>query len=55
MARFAFVVVSADTCTAGEPIRLNYRIWIHAGAAPVDELKQAYADYLRGGEVRWEK
>jgi hypothetical protein len=47
--------VKGKTFPPGQPIRLNYRLWIHADAPTPDVLKRAYADYLRGAEVKWEK
>ncbi|MBN2577569.1 MAG: PmoA family protein [Pirellulales bacterium] len=45
--------VEGKTFPPGQPIRLNYRLWIHADAPSHDALRRAYADYLRGGRARW--
>ena len=37
--------VDAQTFQPGEPIRCRYRVLIHRGAATVDDLKVAYAEY----------
>jgi hypothetical protein len=47
--------VKGKTFQPGEVIRLNYRLWTHAGTASPDVLKRVYADYLLGGQAHWEK
>lgn len=37
--------IMAKTFEPGQPIRLNYRIWIHKTAVKIEEMKQAYAGY----------
>lgn len=44
--------VNGKTFPPGQPIHLSYRLWIHAGAATGEELKQAYAAYT--AKVKWE-
>ncbi len=46
--------VKAKTFQPDQPIRLNYRIWIHKTAVGLDELKQAYEGYMAAAKVRWE-
>jgi hypothetical protein len=47
--------VAGKTFPPGQPIRLNYRLWIHADAPSPEVLKRVYADYLLGNQARWEK
>jgi hypothetical protein len=46
--------VDGKTFPPGQPIRLNYRLWIHTDSPTPDILKRAYADYLLGSQTRWE-
>ncbi len=46
--------VKARTFQPGEPIRLNYRIWIHKSAVEPDQLKRAYGAYVTATKVEWE-
>jgi len=46
--------VNGKTFAAGKPIRLHYRIWIHAAAVDVAALKSAYAAYQSANEAHWE-
>ena len=38
------------TFTKDKPLNLDYRVWIHGGAAPLDQLKDVYEGYLRSRE-----
>ena len=46
--------VKGKTFEAGTPIRLHYRIWIHAAAVDGGVLRAAYTAYLAGAEAHWE-
>ncbi|MBN2577568.1 MAG: PmoA family protein [Pirellulales bacterium] len=46
--------IDGKTFPPGQPIRLNYRLLIHAGALSPEAFKRHYADYLLGGQARWE-
>ena len=46
--------VNAKTFPAGEPIRLNYRVWIHDGAADVASLEHLFQAYQAAQAARWE-
>ena len=46
--------VKARTFQPGEPIRLNYRIWIHKSVVEPDQLKRAYGAYVTATKVEWE-
>ncbi len=35
------------TFTKEEPLRLDYRVWIHKGAAPLDRIEEIYEGYLK--------
>ena len=37
--------VEAKTFPAGEPIRCQYRIWVHRGAPSLERLRSAYEVY----------
>jgi hypothetical protein len=37
--------IDAKTFPAGVPIRCQYRVWVHRGAATAERLKEAYAAY----------
>ena len=39
--------VDAKSFEPGKPIRLQYRVWIHRGAADAERLKKAYSAYQR--------
>jgi hypothetical protein len=41
--------VDAKTFEVGKPIRLQYRLWIHRGAADGERLKAAYTEYEKSG------
>ena len=40
--------VDAKTFEPGKPIRLQYRVWIHRGAADAERLKSAFNSYEKG-------
>ncbi len=42
------------TFKVGEPIRLNYRVWIHKHAVGVDRLQKSYQGYTTLDDVKWE-
>ncbi len=46
--------VNGKTFKPGKPIRLHYRIWIHAAAVDVVALRAAYEAYLAGADAHWE-
>jgi hypothetical protein len=46
--------VKGKTFEAGKPIRLHYRIWIHAEAVDLEGLKAAYEGYLDQAKAHWE-
>ncbi len=46
--------VTAQTFEPGEPIRLMYRIWIHADDSRTEAIQQAYDAYAASAEARWE-
>jgi hypothetical protein len=46
--------VNGKTFEPGKPIRLHYRIWIHAAAVDVVALRAAYEAYLAGADAHWE-
>ncbi len=46
--------VKGKTFPPGEPIRLNYRVWIHKTAVGQCELQRAYQGYTETAKVRWE-
>jgi hypothetical protein len=46
--------VNGKTFQPGEPIRLRYRVWIHANAVETAGLKAAYDAYLAGDAAHWE-
>jgi hypothetical protein len=37
--------INAQTFPPGNPIRLQYRVWIHRGSADFQRLEKAYSDY----------
>jgi hypothetical protein len=41
------------TFPPGEPIRLDYRIWIHKSAVSVADLEKAYTAYVLKNKVEW--
>lgn len=38
----------------GEPVRMNYRIWIHKSAVTAEEIQEAYEGYTTALGVTWE-
>lgn len=42
------------TFTTEEPLQLDYRVWIHKGAASLDQLKDAYEGYLQSRNSKLE-
>jgi len=46
--------VHARQYEPGQPHRLPYRIWVHAGAAEVERLRSQYAAFTAGTQSRWE-
>ena len=46
--------VKGKTFEPGKPIHLQYRIWIHAGAAGMANLQAAYNAYQATAKVQWE-
>ena len=46
--------VEAQTFEPGEPIRLMYRLWIHADDGETEAIARAYDAYGAGTEARWE-
>lgn len=46
--------VKAKTFAVGEPIELNYRVWIHKSAATTEELKAAYQAYEAVAGAVWQ-
>ena len=40
--------VKEQTFSAGKPIHLRYRVWIHRGVPETAQLRRVYADYARG-------
>jgi len=47
--------VKGKTFEPGQPIRLNYRLWIHRAAADTEALKQAYEGYAQALKAKWEE
>lgn len=45
--------VNARTYEPGQPYRLPYRLWIHAGAPDVDQLKSQYEAFTASTKVEW--
>jgi hypothetical protein len=45
--------VVSRTLPPGEPVRLEYRIWIHDAVVDADHLAQAYTAYQKASDVRW--
>ena len=45
--------VHARQYEPGQPHRLPYRIWVHAGAADVEQLRTQYAAFTAGTQARW--
>ena len=45
--------VNSQTFKPGEPIRLGYRVWIHAGAVTTEALQEAYDAYAAGIKAGW--
>lgn len=45
--------VNSKTFEPGEPIRLNYRIWIHESAGKTGQLQQAYDAYAAAQKAKW--
>lgn len=45
--------VKGKTFEPGKPIRLGYRIWIHASAVDTETLQDAYDAYAAGRKARW--
>jgi hypothetical protein len=41
--------VDSTTFEPGKPIRLQYRVWLHRGAADGERLKAAYSEYEKSG------
>ncbi len=46
--------VEAQTFEPGKPIRLMYRIWIHADDGQTEAIQQAYDAYAAAAKARWE-
>jgi hypothetical protein len=46
--------VKARTFEPNQPIRLDYRLWIHDRQLGVESLSEAYAGYAAATEARWE-
>lgn len=46
--------VEPQTFEPGKPIRLMYRIWIHADDGETEAIGQAYEAFLAGTKARWE-
>jgi hypothetical protein len=46
--------VQSKTFKAGEPFRLNYRVWIHKTSVELADLQQAYEGYAASAHVAWE-
>ena len=46
--------VEPQTFEPGKPIRLAYRIWIHADDGNTEAIQQAYDAYAAGNKARWE-
>ncbi len=45
--------VNARTYEPGQPHRLPYRLWIHAGAPDVDQLKSQYEAFTAATKAEW--
>jgi hypothetical protein len=45
--------VEARTFAAGQPFRLDYRVWLHRDEAEHPRLESAYAAYAAGANARW--
>jgi len=45
--------VNARTYEPGQPHRLPYRLWIHAGAPDVDQLKLQYEAFVVATKAEW--
>jgi hypothetical protein len=45
--------IKDQTFPPGQPIRLNYRIWIHKSAVSVADLEKAYTAYVLKNKVEW--
>lgn len=45
--------VHARQYEPGQPHRLPYRIWLHSGAADVEQLKSQYAAFTAGAQAQW--
>ncbi len=46
--------IEPRTFPPGQPIRLDYRIWIHKSAVDVSRLSEAYEGYSAAAKVVWE-
>ena len=46
--------VDARQYEPGQPHRLPYRIWLHAGDADVEQLKSQYAAFTAGTQAQWD-
>ncbi len=46
--------VKGKTFEPGEPIRLNYRVWIHKGSPEPAVLQEAFDAYAAGRKATWE-
>lgn len=47
--------VHAREYEVGQPHRLPYRIWIHAGAVEAEQLQAQYAAFTAAAQLHWEK
>ena len=45
--------INGKTFPPGQPIRLNYRIWIHKSAVSLADLEKAYAAYALNNKAEW--
>jgi hypothetical protein len=46
--------IKPQTLQPGEPVRLNYRIWIHKSAVTAAEIQEAYEAYTAALGAAWE-